>query len=159
MSVETGVSVTPRAAQAEVMDACDVVYVATSSHHDPFLGAADLGSARLIAAIGSTMPVHRELRGEVFPVMSEVVVDTMDATHESGDCIEATAAGWDPTTAVLLGDYLRRVPIAPDQGRTLFKSIGSVEQDLVLAYHLLQEAERLGRGTTMDDVASLRIMR
>jgi len=141
------------------MDACDVVYVATSSHHDPFLGAADLGSARLIAAIGSTMPVHRELRGEVFPVMSEVVVDTMDATHESGDCIEATAAGWDPTTAVLLGDYLRRVPIAPDQGRTLFKSIGSVEQDLVLAYHLLQEAERLGRGTTMDDVASLRIMR
>lgn len=159
MSDETGVAITACATQSDVMESCDVVYVATSSHHEPFLGAADLGQAGLIAAIGSTMPVHRELRGEVFAKMTDIVVDTIDATHESGDCIEATAEGWDASSAVLLGDYLRRTPVPPASGRTLFKSIGSVEQDLVLAYHLLQEAERLGRGITMDDVASLRIMR
>ena len=52
----------------------------------------------------------------------------------------------------------RSFPTAAE-GTTLFKSIGSVEQDLVLAYHLLMEAERPGAGTVIDDVSSLRIMR
>ncbi len=159
MSEETGVTVTPRDSQDAVMDNADVIYVATSSHHTPFLGAEGLGAAQFIAAIGSTMPVHRELRGSVFLDAAEVVVDTVDATHESGDCIEATEEGWNPASAILLGDYLEQDPLPPHKGRTLFKSIGSVEQDLVLAYHLVNEAVRLGRGTTITDVASLRIMR
>jgi ornithine cyclodeaminase/alanine dehydrogenase-like protein (mu-crystallin family) len=105
------------------------------------------------------MPVHRELRGEVFLACDEVVVDTMDSTHESGDCIEATERGWDAASAVTLGNYLMRPPLPAAEGRTLFKSIGSVEQDLVLAYYLAQEAIRTGRGTKITDVASLRIMR
>lgn len=159
MSAETGVPVTAMGSQDEVMAAGEVVYVATSSHHTPFLGAEGLGSSQFIAAIGSTMPVHRELRGCVFLDAAEVVVDTVDATHESGDCIEATEQGWDPASAVLLGDYLDRDPLPAEKGRTLFKSIGSVEQDLVLAYHLVNEAVALGRGTQITDVASLRIMR
>jgi ornithine cyclodeaminase/alanine dehydrogenase-like protein (mu-crystallin family) len=159
MSAETGVAVTAVDSMAGVMGACDVAYIATSSHHEPFLGAGDVGAARLVCAIGSTMPVHRELRGEVFVDAAEVVVDTPDATHESGDCIEASERGWDASSAVLLGSYIDQVPVAADEGYTLFKSIGSVEQDLVLAYHLLQEAERVGAGTVIDDVSSLRIMR
>jgi len=159
MGAETGVPVTAVDSQDAVMDSAEVVYVATSSHHTAFLGADGLGASQFIAAIGSTMPVHRELRGSVFLDAAEVVVDTVDATHESGDCIEATEHGWDPASAILLGDYLEQEPLHPDKGRTLFKSIGSVEQDLVLAYHLVNEAVRLGRGTTITDVASLRIMR
>ena len=159
MSAETGIEVTAVADMQQVMDASDVAYVATSSHHEPFLGADQLGQVGLVAAIGSTMPVHRELRGDVFVKAAQVVVDTPDATHESGDCIEAAGLGWNPADAVLLADYVNLAPIAAAEGTTLFKSIGSVEQDLVLAYHLLMEAERTGAGTVIDDVSSLRIMR
>jgi len=159
MSAETGVRVTAHDSMAGVMESCDVAYIATSSHHEPFLGADDIGSARLVCAIGSTMPVHRELRGDVFVKAAQVVVDTPDATHESGDCIEGAEQGWDPGSAVLLGAYLGQSPVPADQGVTLFKSIGSVEQDLVLAYHLVMEAERTNAGTVIDDVSSLRIMR
>lgn len=159
MAEETGLRVHALDSQDAVMNSAEVIYVATSSHHTPFLGAEGLGTSQFVAAIGSTMPVHRELKGSVFLDAAQVVVDTVDATHESGDCIEATAEGWDPASAVLLGDYLEMAPLSAEKGRTLFKSIGSVEQDLVLAYHLVNEAVRLGRGTQVTDVASLRIMR
>lgn len=159
MGAETGVPVRAVAEQREVLESCDALYVATSSHHEPFLAAADLGSATFIAAIGSTMPVHRELVGDVFVKAGEVVIDTPDAAHESGDAIEALDLGWDPGSAVLLGAYLDREPLAPESGITLFKSIGSVEQDLVLASYLLDEAVSKSRGTVIDDVASLRVMR
>lgn len=159
MSEETGISVTPLPEQQAVLNSCDVLYVATSSHHQAFLSAADLGDVKFIAAIGSTMPVHRELFGDVFVRAVDVVIDTPDAAHESGDAMEAAELGWDPAQAILLGSYLDRPPISADGGFTLFKSIGSVEQDLVLALHLIQEAERTSTGTVIDDVASLRVMR
>lgn len=159
MSDETGISVNPLSEQQDVLNSCDVLYVATSSHHQAFLSAADLGTVKFIAAIGSTMPVHRELFGDVFVQAAEVVIDTPDAAHESGDAMEAEELGWDPSQAILLGSYVDRTPVTADEGFTLFKSIGSVEQDLVLALHLIQEAERTGTGTVINDVASLRVMR
>lgn len=157
MSAELGTEVAARASQADVVAECDVLYVATSSHHDPFLSAADLGTVGLIAAIGSTQPVHRELTGDVFLAAARTVVDTPDATHESGDCIEATAQGWDPASAMLLGRFLSEDPAT--DGLTIFKSVGSVEQDLVLAYHLIEAARSNHAGAVVPDVASLRVMR
>jgi alanine dehydrogenase len=158
MGEELSLEVRALGSQDEVTAACDVLYVATSSHHTPFLTADQVDGVGLVAAIGSTMPVHRELTGEVFARAGRVVIDTPDAVEESGDCIEGVESGWDPKGAVLLGDYLAREP-EPVEGCTVFKSIGSVEQDLVLAYHLIGEAERASRGVVVDDVASLRLMR
>jgi ornithine cyclodeaminase/alanine dehydrogenase-like protein (mu-crystallin family) len=152
------VSVQDVPAQADAIAGCDVLYVATSSHHNAFLRAADVADVGLVAAIGSTQPVHRERVGDVFAAADAVVVDTPDATHESGDCIEAVASGWDASRVQLLGDYLG-TSAGDRSGRTVFKSIGSVEQDLVLAHHLLRAAEEQGRGTVVDPVGSLRIMR
>ena len=157
MQQETGVPVRAVESQSEVYASSDAVYIATSSHHEPFIGYSDVESLGLVIAIGSTMPVHRELRGDVFTHAAEVVVDTPDACHESGDCIEGTEQGWDSSGAVLLGDYITREPTR--DGTTVIKTIGSVEQDLVLAYHLIQAAERLDRGIVIDDVSSLRMMR
>lgn len=158
MSGELGIEVQDVASQAEAIAGCDVLYVATSSHHNAFLHADDVAEVGLVAAIGSTQPVHRELYGDVFTAADRVVVDTPDATHESGDCIEAVEAGWDARSVSLLGDYLA-TPTGDRSGRTVFKSIGSVEQDLVLAHHLLRAAEEQDRGTVVDPVGSLRIMR
>jgi len=159
MAEETEVPVRAVDSQTSVLESCDVLYVATSSHHTPFLRASDLKRPRFVAAIGSTMPVHRELVGDVFAEAAQVVIDTPDAAHESGDAIEALDYGWDPSSAVLLGAYLDREPLPQEGGVTLFKSIGSVEQDLVLASYLLDEASSRGKGTIVDDVASLRVMR
>lgn len=156
LGTELELPVDPRDSQEEVLADCDVLYVATSAKHEPILGAADLGDIPMIAAVGATQRIDRELRGDVF-AGSTVVVDALDAVLESGDGHEAIEQGWDPHTSVLLGDYL-------DQGdrsaaRTLFKSIGSVEQDLVLALHLLQAAQAQDLGAVVDPVGSLRLMR
>jgi ornithine cyclodeaminase/alanine dehydrogenase-like protein (mu-crystallin family) len=158
MGAELDLAVTATDSQAGVLAGCDVLYVATSSHHTAFLSGRDVADIGLVAAIGSTQPVHRELFGDVFSSADAVVVDTPDATHESGDCIEAVAAGWDASSVQLLGNYLGTTPGAAT-GRTVFKSIGSVEQDLVLAHHLLRAAEEQDRGTLVDPVGSLRLMR
>jgi alanine dehydrogenase len=158
MGAELALPVRAVDAQADVLAGCDVLYVATSSHHTAFLSAADVAGVGMVAAIGSTQPVHRELFGDAFGAAGRVVVDTPDATHESGDCIEAVAGGWDPTRTELLGDYLA-TPAGVADDRTLFKSIGSVEQDLVLAHHLLRAAEEQDRGALVDPVGSLRLMR
>ncbi len=160
MHDELGLPVRAVRSQQEVLSTCDVLYVATSSHHAAFLAAADLAGIGIVAAIGSTQPVHRELFGDVFLDAARVVLDTPDAAHESGDCVEAVASGWDPAGAVLLGEYLATDTAADTgEGYTLFKSIGSVEQDLVLAYHLLRAAEQADRGRSTDPIGSLRVMR
>lgn len=148
--------VDPLDSQDAVLADCDVLYVATSSKNEPILGASDLGDIPMVAAVGATQRIDRELRGDVFPG-SLVVVDALDAVLESGDGHEAIEQGWDAHTSLLLGDYLERPDTAAS--RTLFKSIGSVEQDLVLALHLLQSAEERDLGTVVDPIGSLRLMR
>lgn len=148
--------VSPRTSQQDVLADCDVLYVATSSKNEPILCAADLGAIPMVAAVGATQRMDRELDGDVFP-KSAVVVDTLDAVLESGDGHEAIELGWDPHTSLLLGAYLDRTERSTE--RTLFKSIGSVEQDLVLALHLLHAAEAQGLGTVVDPIGSLRVMR
>lgn len=157
MAAELDLAVAAEGSAADVIAGCDVLYVATSSHHEPFLTAADLGDVGLVAAIGSTQPVHRELTGDVFRTARQVVVDTPDATHESGDCIEATDQGWDRSSVTVLGDFLASEPRR--EGLTIFKSVGSVEQDLVLAHDLLEAARSAHVGVIVPDVASLRVMR
>jgi alanine dehydrogenase len=156
MSEALNLDVTAGDTQDAVVADCDVLYVATSSHHNAFLGRSELANVPLVAAIGSTQPVHRELFGDAF-LDATVVVDTPDALHESGDCLEAVQQGWDSAQALQLGDYLQAQILT--EGRTVFKSIGSVEQDLVLAAHLLDSAEREDQGVVVDPIGSLRIMR
>ena len=158
MTAELDLEVLSASSQLDAIAGCEVVYVATSSHNEPLLRAEDVGGVGILAAIGSTQPIHRELAGGVFLAAARTVVDTPDATHESGDCIEAASLGWAPSAALLLGDYLRQDP-ATNDGLTIFKSIGSVEQDLVLAHHLLVSARESQNGVLVQDVASLRVMR
>jgi alanine dehydrogenase len=136
----------------------DAAYVATAARA-PVVTAGHVRHMRLVAAVGATRPDHHELAGDVITEAGTVVVDCADALHEPGDMIDANRRGWDSSTAVLLGDWLQR-PCPPVNGRPiLFKSIGSVEQDLVLARHLLAAAEARGLGSEVDEVGTLRMMR
>ncbi|MGI9556541.1 MAG: ornithine cyclodeaminase, partial [Solirubrobacterales bacterium] len=153
-----GIEVGAAASIGEALDGADVVYVATAAT-DAFLAAADIAPLRLVIAVGATHSSHHELHGDVFGSARQVVVDCADAGREPGDAVDAAAHGWDPSTAVLLGDWLQAPAPVAGGGPILFKSIGSVEQDLLLARGLLAAAEEQGVGEQIEDVGSLRMMR
>ena len=146
------------ATPAEALDGANAAYVATASRA-PFVAAADVSHLRLLAAVGATRPDHHELNGDVLGAALQVVVDCSDALHEPGDVIDALSDGFDAESAELLGDWLGGAPSPATGAPIVFKSIGSVEQDLVLAQHLLSAAEAEDAGEEIEDVASVRIMR
>lgn len=154
-----GLPIEPVASVDIALEAADVAYIATSAVGEPSIAFDQVAHVPVVAAIGSTRPDQRELRGDVLARADHVVVDCADALHEPGDVIEAVEAfGFDVKRAVLLGDDLIGAPdgcAAP----VVFKSIGSVEQDLVLAQHLVDAAVAAGRGRDVDTISSLRIMR
>lgn len=154
-----GVAAEAAGSVREALDGADTAYVATAARA-PVVGAGELAALRMIAAVGATRPDHHELSGDVIAEAGSVVVDCADATEEPGDAIDAVSNfGWDPHSAVLLGKWLATgAPITP-RGPLLFKSIGSVEQDLVLALALLRAAEHRGVGEVVEPVGSLREMR
>jgi len=158
MSEELGVPVSPCATAAEALAGADAGYVATAATA-PVVSAADVRHLRLVAAVGATRPDHHELAGDVLAEASSVVVDCDDARDEPGDARDALRFDWDPASASLLGHWLRQPVTAPADTPIVFKSIGSVEQDLVLAQRLLLAAEEQDLGRDVAPVGSLRVMR
>lgn len=155
---ELGIAAAPAASVAEAVEGAGSAYVATAAR-SPVVGAVDVAGLRFVAAVGATRPDHHELSGDVFTAASVVVVDCHDAIEEPGDAIDAISNhGWDPAAARLLGAWLGDAP-ADGERPTLFKSIGSVEQDLVLALELLRAAEERGLGEAIEPIGSLRTMR
>lgn len=155
MAAELGIPVTPVATAAESAAGADVVYLATNSGGRVVAGAADLADVPLVLSIGSTMPDQRELDGDVLAKADCVVIDTPDVLEESGDALEAGQRGLDRSRVRLLGDYLAG-PAVPN-GTTVYKSIGSPEQDLVLARDLVALLDAEGHaGRVIDSLTDIK---
>ena len=154
-----GVPVKPVSSVDAALDGAQQAYVATSAAGAPFLAFDQVRHLSLLAAIGSTRPNQRELIGDVLAKAATVVLDCDDARHEPGDVIEATNIhGFDPSRALLLREWLQQ-PYARTAGPVVYKSIGTVEQDLALAHRLLETAHARGKGLTAPVIGSLRVMR
>ncbi len=155
-----GVPVHPVASVDAALAGAQQAYVATSSAGPAFLDARQVAHLDMLAGIGSTRPNQRELIGDVFTEASQVVFDCADARHEPGDVIEAVERfGFDPDGALLLKDWLESPYERTGGGPLVFKSIGTVEQDLALAHRLLIAAHEQGLGIPAPEIGSLRIMR
>lgn len=139
---------------AEALADADVAYVATNSGGVVVLDDADVANVPLVASIGSTLPTQRELAGDVLVRADRLVIDTPDVLDESGDAIEAREVGLDVGSVELLGDALEGG--ATDARRCVYKSIGSPEQDLVLAAAILGDAAKRGYGTRIAPLASVK---
>jgi ornithine cyclodeaminase/alanine dehydrogenase-like protein (mu-crystallin family) len=156
---ELGIEASPATSVAAAIEGADAAYVATAARA-PVVTAADVGAMRFVGAVGATRPDHHELSGDVFGAASQVVVDCRDSLEEPGDAIDAVENfGWDPAPALLLGAWLQAPADGDGAGPVLFKSIGSVEQDLVLALELLRSGEERGVGEVIEPISSLRVMR
>lgn len=132
-------------AEAAVRGADIVVTVTTS--HDPVLEAAWVEPHALVAAVGSNYRNRTEVPVELVERAQTVVVDQLaDAQLESGDLIQAAAAGrfdWSQVVelaAVVAGRWER-----PDRpGITLFESHGLAIWDLAAATTVVAAARRRG---------------
>jgi alanine dehydrogenase len=155
---ETGVPVQAVAEARLAADGVDLVYLATNSGGKVVVGAEDLAGVPFVASIGSTLPVQRELDADVLTGAGRVVVDTWDVLEESGDALAALEAGLQRTRVQLLGECLS-APAAmtlEGGGPTIYKSIGSPEQDLVLAHVILKSAAERGFGRALEPLASVK---
>lgn len=150
LSKELGIAVRPTASLREATAGANIVYSGTQSNGAVVYGPDDVADACVIATIGSTAPDQREAAGELFARAGRIVVDTEDALHESGDLREAAL---DRTRFELLGDALG-APAVTAVPYSVFKSIGSPEQDLVLAAHVLGRAEEYSIGRLVAPVTS-----
>ncbi|GAA3652679.1 ornithine cyclodeaminase family protein [Nocardioides ginsengisoli] len=153
VATETGHVVTVSNSLEKVLDGVDLVYAATNSGGHVVLRQEDVAEVGLVASIGSTLPIQRELAGAVLAGADRVVVDTMDVLEESGDAIEALDTGWSGDVQ-LLGAALSAP--APAGERVVYKSIGSPEQDLVLAHRIVQHAAEHGYGRRIDALSAVK---
>jgi ornithine cyclodeaminase/alanine dehydrogenase-like protein (mu-crystallin family) len=150
---ETGLPVEAVADARSAAAGSDIVYVATASGGKVVVGAEDLAGVPFVASIGSTIPAQRELDADVLSGAGLVVVDTFDVLEESGDALAALDAGLQRDRVRLLGDWLGAPAAAVDSGPTVYKSIGSPEQDLVLAHAILRTAAERGFGRRMEPLS------
>ncbi|MFZ0041835.1 MAG: hypothetical protein WAK93_11050 [Solirubrobacteraceae bacterium] len=155
---ELGVSIVPADSVTAALADADAAYVATAAR-SPVVGAADVRRLGFVAAVGATRPDHHELSGDAIVEAGAVIVDCADALHEPGDMADAKRHGWSEGGAVMLGEWLEQPAEPSGNGPILFKSIGSVEQDLVLARHLLAAAEERQIGRVASEIGTLRMMR
>lgn len=137
-------------AQEAVQD-CDVVICAARSRDEsPVLQGAWLGPGTTIVSLGSTLPEQRE----VDPVTMEravcIVADMpQEVLHDTGDAIAAITAGvYVADKLVALSDLVagRVIPRQNDSDIVLYKSVGSVLQDVVIAQVLYERARQQGLG-------------
>jgi ornithine cyclodeaminase/alanine dehydrogenase-like protein (mu-crystallin family) len=144
LGAELGTAVEPVSEPAEVGAGADMLLCCT-----------DTGG--YVSSVGSTLPAQRELSAAAVGAAGLVVVDSAQALEESGDLIAATQRNHLPARVSLLSAFLESGP-GPDAAAqlTVYKSVGSFEQDLALAGFVLRECARRGLGEEVAAVESLR---
>jgi ornithine cyclodeaminase/alanine dehydrogenase len=151
---ELGVAVTPcPTAEEAVHDAGVVIAAARSRDESPILYGSWLRPDALVASIGSTIPEQREIDASVVAACDAIVCDAVDeVVHETGDMLAAAAAGVAfagklvSLNELLMGGADERIARSR---RTLFKSVGSALQDVVVAELAFERATALGLSTEL----------
>jgi alanine dehydrogenase len=156
LRTDTGLPVGSVATVRDAVDGADMVYVATNSGGAVVTSREELHGVPFVASIGSTLPTQRELHGDVLAGASCVVVDTWEVLEESGDAIAAAELGLARDRVMLMGD-MRDRSWQDGVGQVVYKSIGSPEQDLVLAHRIIGAAQTSGDfGRPMEPLSTIK---
>jgi alanine dehydrogenase len=127
----------------------DVVCTATTSK-TPVYDHANIRPGTHVNAIGAFQPTMQEIPVETL-LNSYVVVDSVEAAiEEAGDLQIPLSKG--EITRDMISVELGHLVDGTADGRTsdeqisFFKSVGNAVQDIIVARHAVQEAEKQGRG-------------
>lgn len=137
----------------EALRGADIVVTATTSATPVFSGDLVEAGAH-VNAVGAYTLEMREVDGTLV-ARSTVVVDSREAARaEAGDLAGAVrdgSVGADPVAAELGDILLGRHPGRRSADEiTLFESLGSAAQDMVVAARVLEVARARGMGTTVE---------
>ena len=135
------VPVTGARSSQECVAGAEVVVTATNSA-TPVLEGSSVSPGALVNAVGSNAPKRRELPQDLISSASLIVADSVEqARIEAGDLLLGLdEAGWKRVRE------LRDFPARPDQGITIFKSVGLGLEDVAVAAWLYEQATELGVG-------------
>jgi alanine dehydrogenase len=156
MAPELGLSVAPAGSAREACAGADLALCATHTGGRVALYAEDAVDVPYVSSISSTLPDQRELDEHLIVGAERLLVDTDDALSESGDLIAAGEIGLDRNRVSLLSRYLAEP--AAERVRTVYKSIGSVEQDLSLAHAAWRAGVDAGVGQEVDPIECARVV-
>ena len=140
------------------LDGAEMVTLATKATA-PVLQAQHLVGGIHVNSVGPASRDRIEVDPGIFESFDRVVCDSVNlVVDEAGDAFLAVARhGFDPKRAEGLADV-----VSGSRGRTgvaemtLFKSVGTGVQDLIVAARLLELAEAAGVGTVLGDVNSIK---
>lgn len=143
----------------EAVDGAGLVTLATKAM-EPILFARHLVPGMHVNSVGPASRDRMEIDPSVFDSFDRVVCDSVELViDEAGDAYRAVADGQFESSRA---DDLARVVSGERPGRsspgdvTLFKSVGTGLQDLIVAVHLLEAAAGEGRGTVVDEFVSVK---
>lgn len=126
----------------------DVIVCATTSA-EPVFDAEDLRDGAHVTGIGSYRLDMREIPPEALRGALVVVDQREAAMAEAGEVASAIASGFlSRDDLVEIGEARARRTSSAQ--RTVFKSVGSAVQDLVVGARVLARAEAAGLGTIVD---------
>jgi alanine dehydrogenase len=140
------------------LDGANMVTLATKATA-PVLQAQHLVGGIHVNSVGPASRDRIEVDPGVFGSFDRVVCDSVDLVFdEAGDAnVAMSSHGFDPKRAEGLADVVsgsRMRTGAADM--TLFKSVGTGVQDLIVASRLLDLAASAGVGTVLGDVSSIK---
>ena len=148
-----GVTVTPCRSVEEAVTGADIVCTVTSSR-EPVVRGAWLAPGAHVNAVGSSVPVARELDSDAVKRARLFVDHRESALAEAGDFLLARADGA-VTDDHIVGD-LGQLVTGQLPGRqspteiTLFKSVGLAIEDVAAAQHIHSKARGAKIGTFLE---------
>lgn len=149
MSERFGMTVRAVGSSKEAVEGSDIVVTATPAE-EPILEGDWLSEGSHVNAVGSGMPVFREVDERVLS-RSRIVADDVDAAmSETGDFITPMKEGKFSKEMVYgsLGELVtgRKGGRTNDREITLFKSVGLALEDVAAAKFIYEKAKGQGRG-------------
>ena len=148
-SREIGIACTAaKSADAAIEGVSVIVAAARSRDETPTFDSASVADGTFIISVGSTLPSQREIDTALIARAGVIVADAPDEVMtETGDFIAATQAGVEFRDRVISLNDVVRGTAADRIGKsrlTMFKSVGSGMQDLVVAELALKKARQRG---------------
>jgi ornithine cyclodeaminase/alanine dehydrogenase-like protein (mu-crystallin family) len=140
----------------QAVDGVGMVTLATNAV-EPVIGGDHIKAGMHINSVGPASRDRVELDPACFAGFDHIVCDSVDLVFdEAGDAYRAVQSGFDPASALDLSDAMVNAPQRQTRDRTLFKSVGTGLQDLIVAARLLDVAATWGIGTEIDDYLSVK---
>jgi len=129
-----GIDVVQAADSSEVALNSDIIICATNSQHPVFPDEKELFAEKTFIGIGSYKPDCREFPEQLFRMLDQIFVDTLDGKKESGDLITPVKNNWISEHSIFpIGSLLTGENISTPNGTRLFKTVGFALLDLFAA--------------------------